>query len=325
MRVYEEMLEERDGKLSIPLAISAEYGCRNPNGLTAGRDPSYQLACIHMLLDALNETCETLQIEPRPIWKEMEEKVPHFTSTKGLDPYKLEEERIAVWEGQDLEVCHRHHSHLGSIYPFDSLPEEQSEEMKKIVDDSLDHWILMGMGQWSEWCMPWATIIQARMGFNNAPMTLLNMWKEIFINEGMNTVYLPRFRGLIAHRRHDMNKPKETSEVIQIDGTMGCATSLLENMAHTHSGVTKIFAGVPDKWKNVSFKNIRLPGPFTASASKENGKFKEAKIASLGGSKIKLDILGVQSATLCRNGNEEKIQLPCSLDLNKGEEIILTN
>jgi alpha-L-fucosidase 2 len=324
LRVYEEMLEERDGKLSLPIAISAEYGCRNPNGLKAGRDPSYQLAGIHMLLDALLESSEILGLEPRPAWRRMKEKVPYFTVIEGDDPYMKKEKRIAVWEGQDLEVCHRHHSHLGSIYPFDTLPEEQNNEMKEIVDNSIDQWILMGMGQWSEWCMPWAAILQTRLGFNEAPSVLLNMWKEIFVNEGMTTVYLPRFRGIIAHRRHDMCKPKESNEVMQLDGTMGCATALLEMLAHTHSGVTKVFAGIPDKWKNVSFMNIRLPGAFLISASKENGKFKEAEVESIEGGTIKIDIFGVKTTMLCQHGEHKQIQLPCSITLSKDEKIRLS-
>ncbi|OGV32225.1 MAG: hypothetical protein A2020_14505 [Lentisphaerae bacterium GWF2_45_14] len=319
LRVYEEMLEECDGKLAIPFAISAEYGCRNPNGLTAGRNPSYQLAAIHMLLNALLESCGILGKEPPSAWEEMKRSVAPFTVIEGVDSYKMKEKRIAVWEKQDLEVCHRHHSHLASIYPFDSLPVEQDEEMKEIIDNSIDKWILMGMGQWSEWCIPWAAILQTRLGFNNAPSVLLNMWKEIFVNEGMTTVYLPRFRGIVAHRRHDLGKPKESNEVMQLDGTMGCATALLEMLAHTHSGVTKLFVGVPDKWRDVSFSNIRLPGPFSVSASKVNGLIKEVEIKSLGGTKIKLDIFGVKEMILEKNGQQNKFKLPGTIELEKDE------
>ncbi len=324
LRVYEEMLEERDGKLSIPLAISAEYGCRNPRGMKAGRDPSYQLASIHMLLDALLESCDILGKEPRSIWKKMKEKVPHFTVIEGLDPYGQKEKRIAIWENQDLDVCHRHHSHLGCMFPFDSLPEEQSNEMKEIVDNSIDQWILMGMGQWSEWCIPWAAILQARLGFNEAPSALLNMWKEIFVNEGMTTVYLPRFRGIIAHRRHDMRKPKESHEVMQLDGTMACATALYEMLAHTHCGVTKIFAGVPEKWRDVSFSNIHLPGPFMVSASKFEGVVKEVSVESLGGEKIKIDIFGAKEMTLEQNGQSSPFSVPGFVEMKKGEKITLS-
>jgi glycosyl hydrolase family 95 len=121
-----------------------------------------------------------------------------------------------------------------------------------------------------------------------------------------------------------MCKQKESNEVMQLDGTMGCATALLEMLAHTHSGVTKLFAGIPDKWKNASFMNIRLSGAFLLSASKEDGKFKEAEVKSLKGGKIKIDIFGVKSTMLCQHGEHKQIQLPCSITLSKGEQVRLS-
>ena len=42
-------------------------------------------------------------------------------------------------------------------------------EVQAVVDNSINHWISMGMGEWSEWCFPWAAIIQARMGSSRLP------------------------------------------------------------------------------------------------------------------------------------------------------------
>ena len=282
MRGYEAMLEEYEGRLSIPLAISAEYGCSNPEAGEGGRDPSYQLACIHMLADILLETSEILGIRPKPVWKEIKLRVPEYTLAG--EPGN---EHIAIWEGQDLDVCHRHHSHLACIYPFDTL-KNISPEQQHIIDNSIDHWILKGMGQWSEWCYPWAATIQARLGFRDAPVMLLNIWKEIFINEGLATVYLPKFRGLSAHRRNDMLKPKETSEIMQLDGTMGGATAIIEMLVHYKQGFVHLFPGVPDKWQDISFKNIRLPGAFLISAERKSGRITSLSIKSLKGGTMKL-------------------------------------
>ncbi|MEI8247316.1 MAG: glycoside hydrolase family 95-like protein [Lentisphaerota bacterium] len=300
MRGYEAMLEEYEGRLSIPLAISAEYGCSNPEAGEAGRDPSYQLACIHMLADMLLETSEILGFDPKPVWLEIKQRVPEYTLTG-----KPGNEHIAIWEGQDLDVCHRHHSHLACIYPFDTL-KNISPEQQHIIDNSIDHWILKGMGQWSEWCYPWAAIIQARLGFKDAPVMLLNIWKEIFINEGWATVYLPKFRGLSAHRRNDMLKPKETTEIMQLDGTMAGATAILEMLVHEKQGVVHVFPAVPDAWLDISFNNIRLPGAFQISAERKNGKLISLNIKSLKGGKLKL-IHDSQSS-------------PCAIDFKPGEE-----
>jgi hypothetical protein len=323
VRVYEEMLEERDGALSMPLAISAEYGCRNPKGIPAGADPSYQIACLHSLVDILLEASEILGETPRPIWSEIQEKLPAFKTIEGKDPYGVTEKRIAIWEDQDLDECHRHHSHLGCLYPFDSLPEEMPAEMAETLDNSLDHWILKGMGQWSEWCMPWAAMIQTRAGFNEAPYVLLNFWREIFVNEGLHTAYLPRFRGLVAHRRHDMNKPKEDHEVIQLDGAMGAATAITETLVHTRGKTVKLFAGIPAKWQTASFENVRAPGGFRISASRAEGATAAVTIRAERDGILSLFIPDRNIMTLCRGTKTEEIAFPARIAMSAGEEVVL--
>ncbi|MBR2433892.1 MAG: hypothetical protein IKB22_00325 [Lentisphaeria bacterium] len=259
MRGYECML---DSEFNIPVAISAEYASSNRNMKTvAGRNPSYQLAAIRKLAKILIELAAVLKREERPIWRKILEKVPEFTTVSGYDSYGgKDEQRIAIWENQDLEVCHRHHSHLGCIWPFDSLPENPDPETERILANSIDHWISMGFGKWSEWSIPWANIIFTRMGLNEAPMQLFGIWKEIFVNEGLATVYLPRMLSLIAHRRHDISKPKETNEVMQMDGTCGFLTAFMEMCAYPRFGKLNLFHGMPSKWKDIRVENLTLPG-----------------------------------------------------------------
>lgn len=262
MRAYEAMLEEYDGRLSMPVSISAEYAHPLPGGRrqNAGRDPSYQLACVHKLARSLLTAARILGREPDPSWTAIVDRLPRYTVVRADDG----EERIAIWEGQDLDICHRHHSHLGGVYPFDSLG-ELSDDDRRLLDNSLDHWIWRGMGQWSEWCMPWAAILQARCGLTESPLVILKLWREVFCNEGLTVVYLPRFRGLTAHRRADLVKPRETNEIMQLDGCMAGATALHEMLLHTHGGVTRTFPAVSSTWPEVSFSKLRAPGGLAVS------------------------------------------------------------
>ena len=68
------------------------------------------------------------------------------------------------------------------IYPFDLTAELTSEESEE-VDQAVEHWIWRGAGQWSEWCYPWAMILQSRWGMREAPSVLLEVWKRLFLNE----------------------------------------------------------------------------------------------------------------------------------------------
>ncbi len=322
MRTYEAMLEEYEGRLSIPMSISAEFSFKidTPKGpfqVNFGRDPSYQLACMHMLLDALRESCEILGIEPRPVWQEIKKRVPPYTLYD-----KDDEPRIAIWEDQDLDFCHRHHSHLGCIYPFDSLGDWEPHQ--EIIDNSVDQWILRGMGQWSEWCIPWAAIIHARLGFTESPRILLNMWREIFINEGLTTAYLPRFQGITAHRRADMLKPKETNEVMQLDGTMGGITAIYEMLVHAKCKTIHVFPAVSEKWQDVSFDNIGVPGAFQISGIRKNGQTTEVKITSRKGGSIKLQVNGRESMVLWRGDKQETVSFPAEIPMQPGETVVLS-
>jgi len=291
MRVFEETLEEHDGRLSIPLSISAEYGCTfavKVNGRVcrqnSGRDPSNQLTCAHALLNALLAAAQELGESPKPLWLDMKCRLPHFcTVGEGDDAH------IGIWEGQDLDVCHRHHSHLAMIYPFDICAELSDDEQLQL-DRSIDLWILRGMGQWSEWCYPWAIQLQIRRNFRESPRLLFSFWRELFINESMATVYLPRFQGLTMHRKADMLKPRETHEVMQLDGTMAGATAMLEMLICEHAGTAMLFAGVPDAWRRAAFSDVRFPGGFRISAERAGGRtrFCEVKAERAGALRLQL-------------------------------------
>ena len=303
MRGFEEALEDQDGELLIPLSISAEYMHvfkDSGNRQNAGSNPSYQLSCFHMLAGNLIEACEIINEKPEDIWLDIKQRLPQYSLIGEND-----NQHIAVWEGQGLDVCHRHHSHLACIYPFDTLA-NPTEEQQKIIDNSIDHWILRGMGEWSEWCYPWAAIIQARIGFKESPAILLNMWKEIFINESMATVYLPRIQGINAHCRDAVNKPRETNEVMQLDGTMAGATAIIEMLVHQRGDTVYLFKGIPDKWQNIQFTNVRLPGAFLISATRKNDKLESIRVKSIKGGKFKIE-LDNQFHKLEFKSGEEKV------------------
>jgi alpha-L-fucosidase 2 len=181
----------------------------------------------------------------------------------------------------------------------------------------------MGMGAWSEWCMPWAAIIEARMGMREAPRLLLQIWREVFVNEGLTTVYLPRFHGFTAHRYRDIEKPKETHEIMQLEGTCAGVTALYEMLVHTHGGVVKVFPATPSAWADVSFTDLPQPGGLRVSAVRQEGETREIKIHSLRGGKVVLDVPDRAAMTLCRGEDVQRTTFPLELDLRPGEMVML--
>ena len=318
MRVYEEMLEERgDGTLWLPVSVSPEYGVSTTMFEAPRQDgpnSSMQLTCIHMLVGHLLDACQELGIEPEPVWLDIRERTPRFCTAEGPDGRR----RIGIWEGQDLAVCHRHHSHLGSIYPFDLL-HEMDETEREQIDNGFEHWLKMGMGVWSEWGYPWAAAIEARMGLTEAPLVLLNIWRSLFINEGMTTVYLPRFHGVSAHRYKDISVPRETNEIMQFEGTAAGATAILEMLVHTQGGVTKIFPATPSVWADVSFDRVPQPGGLLVSATREKLATVRVGVLARRAGTFTFTAAGWDEATL----QGKRVKLPVTLELAACEQVVL--
>ncbi|HOS43738.1 MAG TPA: hypothetical protein PK794_08615, partial [Armatimonadota bacterium] len=115
MRVYAGMLE-RDGEAySLPVSVSPEYLTKDTRSAW-GRNASFQLACVHRLLEDLGDAAAVLGLAPDPQWAEIQRRLPTACLIAGDGG-----EQLAIWEGVELEESHRHHSHLAGITPFDVL------------------------------------------------------------------------------------------------------------------------------------------------------------------------------------------------------------
>ena len=88
--VYRAMMEERDGRLSIPLGPSPEWGAADVRR-AVGRDPSFQLAAAHRLARDLVDAAKLLGEEPDPMWLDVEKRLPFFSAC---------DSGIALFEGQ---------------------------------------------------------------------------------------------------------------------------------------------------------------------------------------------------------------------------------
>ena len=114
--------------------------------------------------------------------------------------------------------------------------------------------------------MMWAVQIYSRLNFSEATFPMLSIWKDHFVNEGDCIVYLPRFRGMICHRRHDMVLDKRDHEIMQLDGVGGYISAFTEMFCCLERGKVYLFRGIPAKWrKEAAFKNVKLPGGWKVS------------------------------------------------------------
>ena len=274
MRVYEGMLERDGNAYSLPISVSPEYhavGSRSP----WGRNANFQLACIHSLADDLIKASAVLGVTPEPQWAEIREKLPKacLISNDGGT-------HIAIWEGVELQESHRHHAHLAGIMPFDIF-DISDPSWHSILQDSLQRWILRGPCLWSGWCVPWVSMVHSHCGRGEAAEFMLEVWERVFTNEGHGTLHDAHVPGLtLFYGGGYFGEPDPKKEIMQMDAGMAAAAAVQEMLLHTRQGVNFIFAGVPARWREVSFTGMRTDGAFLVSATRKSGTVTDLTVES---------------------------------------------
>ena len=312
MRVYEEMLERRGGKLTLPVSVSPEY--KSLSGRQWGRDASFQLACIHRLCEDLLEASETLGLSPSPVWHEIHHDLPKACLIEDVGG-----RRIAIWEGVDLEESHRHHSHLAGIVPFDVFAPDDPDWADVIVK-SMDRWVLRGPAKWSGWSMPWAAMLQTRFDRGASAEMLLEIWQRVFTNEGHGTLHDPSipgytlvFGGSYGSRR----TPEELAscEVMQIEAGIAAASAVQEMLLHTRRGVNHVFSGTPAQWRDASFGPMRTDGAFLVSAERKCGRTQWVRVESPCGGVFRLANPWEKAAVVRQDAAHKEILVGATLEI----------
>ena len=284
MRVYEEVLKVENGQMVLPLSTSPEY---NEYTLkTGGKNPSFQLACIHFLLESLIESASLLNIDEDKIaiWRKLKEKVPPYTIINGKNySFQPSSRRIAIFEGQDLEWSHRHHSHLACIHPFDTI-DRDDKDFSQVLKSTIRHWIGRGPGEWVAFSFTWASIIHSRLEDGEAAHLFLDLWHRMFTNKDRGAVEMSYITGLTNWA----SNPENDRMPMQMDAEMGAVNAIQEMLIHTVRGVLTVFPAVPRAWKDISFKNMRTEGAFLVSADMKNGKIESIEITGEKGGIIKI-------------------------------------
>jgi len=286
---YWAMIEERDGRLSLPVSVSPEFkGARMD---AWGRDASFQLAACHAVVRILPEAAAALGEPVDPRWERVRAGLPPY-STVGVSQQReypeRQVDRVALWEGMDLIESHRHHSHLGGIFPFCTI-DVRDPDHRRIVQESLYHWVRTGPGAWSGWCVPWAAILCARVGWADGAVAWLKWWNQVFTNEGRGTLHDADFGGATtlfgtgageAHQR--------TGEIMQVDAGMGVVTALIELLVQQRADGLYVMPAVPDRWRDFRFRGIYVQGAFRVGATVAGRRTVEVEVESLRGGRIRL-------------------------------------
>ncbi len=328
MRVYESILEEEeDGSVCLPMSTSPEFlwaGFR-----AVGKNTSFQLACIHFLLEALIESTQVLDIdhEQAAAWRELKEKVPLYTTYTQEDtshspwsPWGDIEgrPRLALYEGQDLECSHRHHSYLAALHPFDTVDFDEPQHAA-VMHPTLYRFIEAGPGNWIAFTFVWTSVIYSRLRDGDAAYLHYQLWHQLFTTKYRSAVELSRIPGFTTWTDTGASNP------MQMDAAMGAVYAIQEMLLQTVRGVMRVFPAVPRDWQNdVAFEKMRAPGAFLVSARMQDGRITRVEIFSEKGATLKMVNNIADEIAIIRGGEQQSTGAKVlTLQTNPDETIMI--
>lgn len=289
------MAEETSaGRLELPVTVSPEYHAYTESGVRLwGRNASFQLAAFHLVARLLIKAASLLGEPQDPRWERVQRELPTFSITSGRThrwgQSQSQNPRIALWENQDLDESHRHHSHLAGIYPFQTI-DVQDPPAQEVVRASLTHWLAMGAGKWAGWSFPWASILCSRCDLGDAAVAWLKWWNTVFTDPGGAPLHDADFPGCGVLHTGGLLEPEESREVetMQLDAGCGALQAILEILVQQRGNRLHILPSLPSRWRNLEFDGIRVEGAFLVGATVAQGKIIEIRVRSEKGGTLEL-------------------------------------
>lgn len=152
---------------------------------------------------------------------------------------------------------HRHTSHLFGVYPGSIINLENTPEVAKAAEKSLELRGTSGDSRRS-WTWPWRTA----------------MWARFLNGEKAHEMV----GGLIKHNMLD--NMIATHAPLQFDGTYGITGGMSEMLVQSHDGKIRLLPAIPAAWKAGSIQGIKARGNITIDIDWRNGRVTRYKLYS---------------------------------------------
>lgn len=255
------ILEEKDGKLYLPLSSSPEIFDNAPKAYLKPNS-NFDLALLRYLYKTLIGYAEIL--------KENKEEYERILSK--FDGIAIKPDGCVMLDGtQKLEETHRHFSHLMCLYPL-HLINYDTDENKRIYERTLIDLEYWGTGMWVGFSFAMCAQIYAMAYKGNAACEKLCQFAKGFVAE--NGFHLngdfKNFGYTTFHYRP-----------FTLESLFGYCDALQEMLLQDHQGYLDLFPAIPDAWKKqkVSFKNFRSYGGVLVNAELEKGVMKKISLS----------------------------------------------